>query len=209
MMIAGLSLCSLVANAEARGLDQFNVSIKGYDVTLTWITHSSAAQTFEVQVATEADNKGDLLFLNLAELPAGTTSEYEFTDNSPSKEGIRYYRVKQTERDGSVTFSETKTANFQSSDNFTLSVTPALDFNTIDLDVTTTSAATATVTLTSLVATFNQTSTVDVVSGTATHKIQVDPKAPTGPYLLSFEMNGAVQLRLITKDTSTPMTVNN
>lgn len=204
-----VTLLAATVKAETSSFEHFNVAVNGYDVTLTWATHSEKARVFEVQVATEADNNGDLTFMSLAELPAGTTTQYEFTDNSPSKEGIRYYRVKQTEVDGTVSYTETATANFQSSETFTLNVSTTNTFTELELDVMTKSTATATVTLTSLVATYTQTSDITVTTGKETHVITVDAKAPNGPYLLSFEMNGAVQLRLITKQPAESMIVGN
>jgi hypothetical protein len=198
-----------LASSPRSGLDAFHVAVTGYDVKITWTTHSTKAKAFEVQVATQANDQGILTFSQLAELPAGTTPEYEFTDNTPGKEGIRYYRVKQTESDGKVSYTETATANFQHSENFTLSVSTAPNLTSIDLGVSTEMNDHATVTLTSLVSTFTQTVDLVVTNGTTQHSIQVDPTAPGGPYLLSFELNGVVQLRLITKETGESMIVNN
>jgi hypothetical protein len=203
-------LCSaLNTHAENQGLANFRVTITGHDVKITWTAHCATATTFEVQVATEADLLGDLNFTALAELPAGNTTEYEFTDNSPDKEGIRYYRVKQLELNGKVSYTETATANFQVSETFTLNVTTTTGLAALELGVNAETTSMATVTLTSLVTTYTQSSRIAVTTGSSTHTIPVDPNAPNGPYLLSFEFNGLVQLRLVSKQPGESMIVNN
>jgi len=203
LAISLLSSISLKAN-----LAELRTTINGNDVMLSWNT-SGDELSFEIEVATDADNNGDLIFTSLGEVTATGDNTCEFTDITPGKNGLRYYRVKQHKENGVIAFTETVTANFSTTESFGLNVTTPASMEKIELGISAANNGQAIVTLTSLVSAYNITEQVGVNSGCTTHTVTVDPKAPVGPYLLSLELNGDVQLRLLTKEPSKSLVVTN
>ena len=203
-----LSFTLLAALSVQANLAELKTTISGNDVTLVWNTTGNAL-SFEIEVATDANKDGDLVFTTLAEVSATEALTYEFTDITPGKNGLRYYRVKQTNRSGEVVFTETATANFSTTKSFNMNVTTPVSLETIELDISALEEGQVTVTLTSLVSAYSVTEQIDVDAGSTQYTLTVDPDAPVGPYLLSLELNGSVQLRLLTKVSEESLIVTN
>ncbi len=87
------------------------------DVLLKWNTAAELNNDhFELEVATEMLVDGRLDFNKFGEVPgAGTTTiphDYNFTDEEPGKTGMRYYRLKQVDYDGTSTYSDIQPLSF-------------------------------------------------------------------------------------------------
>lgn len=87
------------------------------DVLLQWNTAAEINNDhFELEVATEMTVDGKLDFRKFGELPgAGTSSiphDYDYTDDEPGKSGMRYYRLKQIDYDGTFTYSDIQPLSF-------------------------------------------------------------------------------------------------
>ncbi len=87
------------------------------DALLTWNTASEVNNDhFELEVATVTDANGQLEFNKIGEVAgSGTTTiatDYSFIDTEPNKSGIRYYRMKQVDFDGTFSYSEVQAVVF-------------------------------------------------------------------------------------------------
>ena len=206
MLFASVSL-----RASQAGFSALSVTITGDDVKVAWTVSPEASKPvkFEVEVATEATAAGELDFKTIGEVEAQNNTRYEFVDKSSSKQGILYYRVRQMHENGRVTFSQTATANFANQESFTLNVSPDATFGKIELGVNANKASTATVTVSCVSCDYTKTQNVTVTRGITHYVMQLDPEAPNGPYLFTFELNGDVQQRLLMKEPTQDILVNN
>lgn len=94
-------------------LIDFTLTKDGEDAILKWITSSEVnTDRFEIEMA-RGDNQ---IFAMIGSVgAAGNSSEtihYTFKDMEPDKSGLRYYRLKMFDTDGSFEYSETKVLEF-------------------------------------------------------------------------------------------------
>jgi hypothetical protein len=79
----------------------------------TWQTANEMnCKLYEAQVATITDNEGQLLFRTIGNVNGhGTTNitqNYQFIDETPDKDGVRYYRIVEEDLDGGTWASDVK-----------------------------------------------------------------------------------------------------
>lgn len=92
-------------------LKQFTVRKLPQDAVLTeWVTASEYnVDRFEVEVARGNTDFQSGRYTRLGEVPSQGNSDheqrYQWTDNEPGKSGVRYYRLKMIDRDGSIRYS--------------------------------------------------------------------------------------------------------
>ncbi len=185
----------------------FDLTIIGEDVQLSW-TSFVHADYFEIQYATEADDKGDLMFQTITRIEAGTESTYSFTDNMTEKEGLMYYRIKEINGSETPVYSEIKTANFVNKDRFTMNVKPDPAFETISFIVNTHKPGTARLNISSITGNYEITKTLDLNKGTNNLKIQLPKELDYGAYLISFDFEGTSQVVLKQKVALDQMVVS-
>jgi hypothetical protein len=92
------------------------------DALLQWQTANEAnLLQYEPEVAAQGANT----FVPLAIVPAKNTNSaaYQYTDKRKNKTGTQLYRIKQTDRDGNISYSVTKSLRFGAS-GFTISTYP-------------------------------------------------------------------------------------
>jgi Subtilase family/Secretion system C-terminal sorting domain len=99
----------------------FNALEKNKDAYLTWATASETnCSHFDVEVANEQQINSSI-FKKIGEVRAsGTTSsrhDYSFIDKTLDKNGLRYYRLRIVDFDGSQTFSPVVSLRFQHTTN--------------------------------------------------------------------------------------------
>lgn len=100
-------------------LTSFTAARQGDDVLLTWETASEFNnERFDIVVANQPLPMNDENFKRIGTVSgAGTTTtnqSYTFLDNSPFKSGLRYYRLKQFDFDGSYSYSDYRVIDFGS-----------------------------------------------------------------------------------------------
>lgn len=92
-------------------LKQFTVRKLPQDVVLAeWVTASEYnADRFELEVARGNTDFQAGRYTRLGEVPSQGNSDleqrYQWTDNEPGKSGVRYYRLKMIDQDGSIRYS--------------------------------------------------------------------------------------------------------
>lgn len=102
----------------------------GKNAELTWATASEAGVTrFEIQVAKGNEALNNQQFVTLGFLPAngapGVERHYHYTDAESNKSGVRYYRLKIAEADGSFTYSDIRPVLFNAEMNWQLYPNPS------------------------------------------------------------------------------------
>ncbi|MDX5347637.1 MAG: T9SS type A sorting domain-containing protein, partial [Hymenobacteraceae bacterium] len=92
-------------------LVSFDAVRRGNDVLTTWTTASEInSKGFEIQVS---DNSTDFRTIGfMASNNGNTLQHYSFTDSEEGKTGIRYYRLKQSDFDGTVSYSIVRAVHF-------------------------------------------------------------------------------------------------
>jgi hypothetical protein len=109
----------------------FTANRKGNtDVLVEWVTASEpGVDRFEIEVA-----KGSLAlqqqgFIKIGERPAagnpGMDEHYQFTDTEIPKSGVRYYRLKTVDHDGSISYSAIRPVIFQEEIKWQVSPNPS------------------------------------------------------------------------------------
>jgi hypothetical protein len=103
----------------------FRAAYTGAAVKTTWITTQEVnTRDFTVERSADANT-----FTNIGLLPArnlATTQSYEFNDESPLK-GISYYRLKMTDLDGRINYSNVVKINISTKPVIQISPNPADD----------------------------------------------------------------------------------
>ncbi|NNE29430.1 MAG: T9SS type A sorting domain-containing protein, partial [Saprospiraceae bacterium] len=100
-------------------MSSFDVSkVNSGDALVEWITESEFENDyFEVEVSAGSSANKD--FRSLTRIDgkglSTSTSFYTFTDKEPNKTGLRYYRIKQVDLDGTTTYSNVKSLRFAES----------------------------------------------------------------------------------------------
>jgi len=110
-----------ISNSSRLAVNWGGFEIKGNEdgqVDVNWSTNAEIDNNhFEVQVA--SGNAQDLDFRTIGFVPGQgnsyETNQYQYVDNTPNKTGIRYYRIKQVDFDGTTTYTEIRQLRFNES----------------------------------------------------------------------------------------------
>ncbi len=118
----------------------FEVEKRGMDGILKWATYSELNNNyFEVQYADEPEKGNELDFKLMGQVRgAGTTTEpqfYQFIDTDKEKKRKRYYRLKQVDFDGTVSYSDVKILNFEVEGSLSLEVFPNPTFGEVNVEI--------------------------------------------------------------------------
>ncbi|MFC6223712.1 beta strand repeat-containing protein [Hymenobacter artigasi] len=109
----GLLAISDAASPLPVQLVRFEATRQGTDALLDWATATELDnQGFDVQVSLDGQSFRSLAFVAGAGSSA-TPRSYRFADHEASKAGLRYYRLRQVDRQGTATFSPVRTALFE------------------------------------------------------------------------------------------------
>ena len=139
----GLLVDSIViyeTSALPVALMSFTAEKVGEDAVLKWATASEEDNrhfVIEVAVSESAFLKEEFEVLGVQE-GRGTTSavsNYVYVDETPSKNGNRYYRLKQVDFDGKFSFTEVRQVKFDNNAGpVAIYPNPAVDYAVIDFD---------------------------------------------------------------------------
>ncbi|RYY32430.1 MAG: T9SS type A sorting domain-containing protein [Sphingobacteriaceae bacterium] len=104
-------------------LTNFTATARTNDVLLNWKTaQETNNRGFMVERSTDGTRWSDLRFVDGA-INSPSVSAYSYIDNLPN-DGINFYRLRQEDLDGRITYSETVTASIKSKRFFTVSDNP-------------------------------------------------------------------------------------
>jgi hypothetical protein len=169
-------------------LVSFTAVKNGNNAILNWSTATEKdSRGFEVQVSEDAREFRTLGFVESRN--GNTTQQYSFTDTEKGKSGVRYYRLKQIDQDGTASFSGPKAVRFE---NLKLQVStyPNPFSNELNLNIQATQAETATITITDLAGKTVFMKQVKVEKGGNVITVGLDASHAAGIYLLTTDVAG-------------------
>jgi hypothetical protein len=121
------------ANPLPIKLMEFSAEVKKRKVYLSWVSATEVNNDYYSLLRSEDGKEWN----EIARIKgAGNSTEeryYNYTDE-PEKEGVWYYRLKQTDFDGQFSFSEIKEVHIKLKALLKVFPNPAADFITIELD---------------------------------------------------------------------------
>lgn len=171
-------------------LVRFEATHQGSDAALAWTTASERNNRgFEVQVSPDGRQFRPLGFV----AGAGTSSaprHYAYTDREARKTGWRYYRLRQTDADGTATFSPVRSLDFAGAAAL-LEASPVPFSTTLTLTLYAPKAQSATqFTLTDATGRPVLTQQFDVPAGTSQLPVAGVAALPAGLYLVQVVLDG-------------------
>lgn len=125
--IADFSIWTLgnAANPLPVELTAFAATRAGRDAALEWATASEKnSQGFEVQVSTDGRRYDALAFVASPTAASTALRAYAYRDREVGKNGLRYYRLRHLDLDGTATFSPVRTLRFEGEATLTFTAAP-------------------------------------------------------------------------------------
>ena len=119
-------------------LTRFEATRAGSDAALAWSTATEKnSRGFEVQVSTDGRSYRVLSFVASPTAASTSPREYAYLDREASKAGLRYYRLRQLDLDGTATFSPVRTLRFEGKDarSFTAAPNPFRERLTLTVEL--------------------------------------------------------------------------
>ncbi|MFC5269461.1 beta strand repeat-containing protein [Adhaeribacter terreus] len=163
----------------------FEAKKVGTDAELTWTTASEYnSQGFEIQVSTNGKEFRKIGFMESHN--GNSMQQYRFTDVENGKSGIRYYRLKQIDFDGKVTYSASKTVRFEA-EKLKISVYPNPFQHEINMAIHARETGNASLKLRELTGKTVMEQDVIVQKGNNKITIGLDTKMPAGVYFLQVQ----------------------
>jgi hypothetical protein len=120
---------------------------------------------------------------------SNTLEQYRFRDVENGKTGIRYYRLKQTDFDGTVSYYGPKTVRFEI-EKLQLTAYPNPFEQEVNLKITALETGKAQLKLTDLTGRVILEQEVSLQKGNNTLTIGVEERLPAGIYLLQSQFDG-------------------
>ncbi|MBF9237044.1 T9SS type A sorting domain-containing protein [Hymenobacter sp. BT683] len=129
-------------------LTHFTAVAQGPDAVLTWATaQETNSQGFDVQASDDGTTFRKLAFMPSATPNSSSARTYQYRDAEANKPGVRYYRLRQIDLDGQEYFYGPKSVAFGAPAAVALRAYPNPFASTVTLDLQTTAAGPATVSL--------------------------------------------------------------
>ncbi|MDX5345649.1 MAG: T9SS type A sorting domain-containing protein, partial [Hymenobacteraceae bacterium] len=115
---------------------------------------------------------------------------YQFIDKEENKTGVRYYRLKQVDLDGTASYYGVRAVQF---DVMTVEVYPNPFNNVFSVNVTSARAAKLRVEVRDMSGRVVAGQEYDVQAGTVTKQVEVGSNLASGVYMLQVDMDGQVE----------------
>ncbi|MGI4871892.1 MAG: T9SS type A sorting domain-containing protein [Janthinobacterium lividum] len=179
------------------GLTAFEVQRQGAHAALTWRTAQEVNNAgFMVQVSTDGTTYRQLGFVQPASASSSTARSYSFLDHEAGKAGLRYYRLRQVDLDGTAAFSPVRPVDFGQATALSAVPNPFGESLTLTLHATT--ATNAPLTLTDMLGRVVLRQALALPAGTSQLELPTLAGLPVGVYVLQLSLDGQVQtLKLV------------
>ncbi|WP_165903583.1 proprotein convertase P-domain-containing protein [Hymenobacter gummosus] len=188
-----LSLWTLGSSATPLpvSLTSFEAKRQGADALLTWTTaQEKNNRGFEVQVSTDGRTFRRLGFV-ASEAPNSTTARrYQFLDREAGKQGLRYYRLRQLDLDGTEAFFGPKAVQFEGGVKLAVSVLPNPFGQQLSVDVTSPAAGATELLLYDALGRVVLRQPVQLGAGAQRVELREVQQLPAGTYLLRLSSAG-------------------
>ncbi|TLM95063.1 hypothetical protein [Hymenobacter jeollabukensis] len=179
------------------GLTTFRAQRQQQAAVLTWSTATEEnSRGFAVEVSTDGHHFRQLAFVASPTPNAIVARDYRYVDTETGKQGLRYYRLRQQDRDGRETYYGPRTVSFDNRP--TLAAFPTAFDQTFDVELLAPGSGNAVLTLTDALGRVVWTQQQEVMAGPA--RLRVAPQCPAGNYLLTASVDGQrYQQRVVRK----------
>lgn len=185
------------ANPLPVTITSFTAVAQGADAVLNWATASeSNNQGFEVQVSTDGTTFNKLGFLASNNPNSNTPHSYQYRDVTAGKQGIRYYRLRQLDLDGTESFIGPRAVTFGDVAQTSLQGYPSPFSSEINLALQTTTAGLATVTVTDGVGRQVRTWQPTLAAGASSLRLADLQNMPAGLYIVQVRYTDGQTQRL-------------
>ncbi len=177
----------------------FKVSKQGEAALLEWETASEKNnQGFEIQASADGRDFQRVGFVETRNGNSSSVQDYTYRDAQNSKTGLWYYRIKQTDTDGSVSYYGPKVIDFGRARNL-VSVYPNPFTDKFEIKVQAAAAAEATITLHDLSGKLVYSGTEKLNTGINHIEVTTGDQYPAGLYVLTAKAGGQVFVTRIVK----------
>ena len=175
-------------------LSRFIATRQSSEALLSWATASEKDNAgFGVQVATDGKTFRELHFIEPASANSNSPRSYNYTDSEAGKTGLRYYRLRQANLDGTVAFSPVRSLDFGQASETKLSAAPNPFSTELSLGVQANRATSAKLTLTDMSGRTVLTQLCQLTAGFNQLTISSIEKLPAGLYLVQLPIDGKLQ----------------
>ncbi len=169
-------------------LISFNAVRENANALCTWQTATEQnTDYFEVEVSTLASN---LVFYKLGTVKAHGNSNsllnYNFLDTQPAKTGVRYYRLKTVNDDGSYTYSQVVVADFGGQQSIAGNLYPNPTFSLLYYSIYKNNTSNVVINIIDITGRVLLKNTFNPSMGINTFSMDVS-NLPQGMYILQFE----------------------
>ncbi|MBK0403675.1 T9SS type A sorting domain-containing protein [Adhaeribacter sp. BT258] len=179
-------------------LISFKATKKDNAAYLQWVTASEKEnQGFHIQHSNNGRNFEDIGFVASQNPNSATRLQYDFLDKTTTQTGLRYYRLKQVDLNGTVSFSDIKVVNFEAQPNAPV-VYPNPFTQEINFSIQAGSNEEISYQIIDLTGKTLYKNTQKLIEGNNSLQINFDKEHPAGFYLLRTQTSsGTTSTRLI------------
>ncbi|MCI1186996.1 T9SS type A sorting domain-containing protein [Hymenobacter sp. DH14] len=184
-------------------LSSFAAVRRGADVELDWVTASERNSAgYEVQVSADGQAFRKLAFVASGLANSNSPQFYQYFDTEAGKTGVRYYRLRQLDLDGSASFSPVQAVSFGTNAAAPkLSAFPSPFTAGLTVDVAGPAlGGTAPLTISDALGRVVYSESVTLAAGTTRLELTRLAALPAGVYLLRVALPGQVQQLKIVKN---------
>ena len=169
-------------------LTAFNATRSGLNTRVTWATASEKNSAgFEVQVSTDGAYFRKLAFVNSQNGNSSKSQNYSYLDTEANKSGVRYYRLRQVDIDGSEDFSPVRAVSFTTAEGLATALSaypnPYTTSDALKLSVQTTSTGTASLRVIDLMGREVATQTFTTINGVTEVALDKAANLSAGSYM--------------------------
>ncbi|WP_040395884.1 HYR domain-containing protein [Cesiribacter andamanensis] len=170
----------------------FTAEQLGGDAVLEWATAKEENNTgFEIQVSEDGSQYRKLAFVPTQGGNSTSRQLYRYTDREPGKTGNRYYRLMQTDSDGSIDYYGPELVRFSSRESIALYPNPFQ--HQLKISVQTEKGGILTLQIADAAGMKVLERSFDIPRGGKLEEIALDPSLPRGVYLVITELDGERQ----------------
>jgi hypothetical protein len=180
-------------------ITSFTAVAQGTDAVLNWATATETNnQGFEVQVSVDGTNFSKLGFLASNAPNSATPHSYQYRDLTAGKQGVRYYRLRQLDLDGTESFVGPRAVTFngEGAQAASLQGYPSPFSSEINLALQATAVGLATVTVTDGVGRQVRTWQPTLTAGTSSLRLADLQNMPAGLYIVQVRYNDGQTQRI-------------
>ncbi len=173
----------------------FDAVVNGESVLLKWITAQELNHShFEVERSFDMNSYNTAGLVLDGFTTNGSGKSYQFKDNSAQLKGrsMVYYRLKQVDIDGKVTYSKVLAVRLQAKSDVTMQVSPNPFVEDITIRFASTENATAQIRITNLAGQTMLSKQSTITKGYNNIKIESLSGLAAGMYMVQLTMNGTV-----------------